>query len=457
MFRACAAVLMIATFAFPAAAGSRTPEADPLVRTMDRIAEAALADSSAFALLTELCDEVGPRLSGSANYEAAVAWAMRHLEAAGLSEVRREPVMTPHWERGAESARLLSPHEAQLTVLGLGGSVGTSSGGLEADVLAVGDFEELEARADEAAGRIVLFDPPWEGYGRTVRYRTRGAIAAARHGAVGCLIRSVSPARDATAHTGVMRYDEGDTIPRIPAAALAVEDAARLHRQADRGLPVRVRLEMGARWHPDAASANVVADLPGRHHPEKIVLAGAHLDSWDVGCCAQDDGAGCVIAMEAAALLERLGLRPRRTIRVVLFADEEMNQTGGRAYARDHADELADHVAALESDSGGYPPAGFTVRGDSLVIARLTELAAPLADLDAANVSEGWGGVDISFMADAGVPLIGHRVHNDGYFDIHHSPSDTIDKVDPGDLQRNVAVVAALLWALAESPSSLRH
>jgi carboxypeptidase Q len=422
---------------------------------MDQIVAAALADSSAYALLEEMCDVVGPRLSGSDNYERAVAWAMQHLEAAGLGNVRRETVMTPRWVRGEESVWLLEPHQARLIMLGLGGSVGTPPGGVEAEVLAVRDFEELEARADEAAGRIVLFDPPWEGYGRTVQYRTLGAIAAARHGAVGCLIRSVTPAQDATPHTGVMRYDEGDTIPRIPAAALGVEDAARLHRQCDRGLPVRVRLEMAACWEPDAESANVVAELAGREHPEQIVLVGGHLDSWDVGCCAQDDGAGCVIAMEAASLLRRLGLQPRRTVRVVLFADEEMTQTGGRAYTRDHADELADHVAAIESDSGGYPPAGFTVRGDSLTIARLAELAAPLADLGAASVSEGWGGVDISFLADAGVPLIGHRVHNEGYFDIHHSPSDTIDKVDPGDLQQNVAVVAALLWALAESEEPL--
>ncbi|MBU0743564.1 M20/M25/M40 family metallo-hydrolase [bacterium] len=456
MSRPAAVALTFMMLASPLAASSPEPVESPVPSTMDLIVSSALADSSAYRLLEELCDIAGPRPSGSANYEAAAAWAMRRLREAGLVNVGREPVAVPHWVRGDESAWLLEPHAARLTMIGLGGSVGTPPGGLEADVLAVRDFDELEARADEAAGRFVLFDPPWEGYGETVRYRTRGAIAAARHGAVGCLIRSVTPAQDSTPHTGVMRYDEGDTIPRIPAAALSVEDAARLHRQARRGLPVRVHLEMAARWHPDAASANVVAELTGRAHPEKIVLVGGHLDSWDVGCCAHDDGAGCVIAMEAASLLKRMGLQPRRTIRVVLFADEEMTQTGGRTYARDHADELANHVAALESDSGGYPPAGFTVRGDSLSINRLAEMTAPLAALGASEVSEGWGGVDISFLADAGVPLIGHRVHNDGYFDVHHSAADTIDKVDPGALQRNVAAVAALLWALAESPAALR-
>ncbi|MBC8424427.1 M20/M25/M40 family metallo-hydrolase, partial [bacterium] len=327
MFRR-AALALTATLLAAACAFAETTQ-----QTMDRIVAAALADSSAYALLEEMCDEVGPRLSGSANYELAVDWALRRMGEAGLANVRREPVTTPRWVRGDESAWLLEPHAARLTMIGLGGSVGTPPGGLEAEVLAVRDFDELEARADEAAGRIVLFDAPWDGYGRTVRYRTQGAVAAARHGAVGCLIRSVTPALDSTPHTGVMRYDEGDTIPRIPAAALSVEDAARLHRQADRGLPVRVRLEMEARWEEDAASANAVAELLGDAEPQKIIVVGGHLDSWDVGCCAHDDGAGCVIAMEAVSLLNRMGLKPHRTIRAVLFADEERTQTGGRAYA----------------------------------------------------------------------------------------------------------------------------
>ncbi len=446
-------VALLAILAAPALASSPAPdESVPVV--MARIIDAALADSSAYALLEELCDVAGPRLSGSRNYALAAAWAVARLDEAGLDDARLEPVTTPHWERGDESAWLLEPYPGRLTMMGLGGSVGTPPGGIEAEVLAVADFDELEARAGEAAGRIVLFDAPWEGYGRTVQYRTKGADAAARHGAVACLIRSVTPARDCTPHTGVMRYE--DEVPRIPAAALAVEDAARLHRQCDRGLEVRVRLEMDATWHEDAASGNVVAELTGRENPEEIIVVGGHLDSWDAGCGAHDDGAGCIIAMDAAALLRRMGLQPRRTVRVVLFADEEMTQAGGRAYAADHADELARHVAAIESDSGGFPPRGFTVNGDSLSIARLAELTAPLATLGAADVSPGWGGVDISFMADAGVPLIGHRTDNPEYFTYHHGPSDTIDKVDPADLQRNVAAVAALLWALAESEAPLR-
>jgi carboxypeptidase Q len=455
MNRSLAVVLTLA-IATPLFASSTEPDHEPVPLVMERILETAMTDSSAYALLEELCDVAGHRLSGSANYELAVDWALERMGDAGLANVRREPVTVPHWVRGDESAWLLEPHPSRLTMIGLGGSVGTPPGGIEADVLAVSDFDELEARADEAAGRIVLFDAPWDGYGRTVQYRTHGAIAAARHGAVGSLIRSVTKAHDCTPHTGVMHYDEGDTIPRIPAAALAVEDAARLHRQFDRGLPVRVRLEMEAAWHDDVLSANVVGELLGHENPEQIVVVSGHFDSWDAGCGAHDDGAGCIIAMEATALLKRMGLQPRRTIRVVLFADEEMTQAGGKAYAADHADELADHVAAIESDSGAFPPRGFTVNGDSLYIARLAELTTPLEPFGAASVTAGWGGVDISFMADAGVPLIGHRTDNADYFVYHHGPSDTIDKVDPADLQRNVAVVAALLWALADSEAPLR-
>jgi len=446
--RATAICLALGGFMF----GETTPATAAGPTAVERIVAAALADSSAFALLTDLCDTAGPRLNGSDGQRRAVDWAQRRLRDGGLDGARAEPVMVPHWVRGREACTLLAPYELPLTMLGLGGSVGTPPGGIAAEVLAVRDFDELEARAAEAAGRIVLFDPPWEGYGKTVQYRGRGAVAAARHGAVGCLIRSVTDRSLATPHTGIMRYDKGDTIPRIPAAALSVEDAALLTRLSRRGETVRVRLEMAAAQLPDVESANVVAELPGRELPDEYVVAGAHLDSWDVGSGAHDDGAGCAIVMEAVMLLKRLDLAPRRTLRVVLFADEEMTQQGGRGYARDHADELPRHRAALECDSGGYAPAGFTVQADSAAVARFAALAAPLAPLGADAVTPGGGGVDISFLADAGVPLIGHRVHGEHYFDVHHSPADTVEKVDPADLQRNVAAVAALLWQIAEAP-----
>lgn len=440
-----------ATSPAPAPPAPAPPAPDPTVAV---ILDAALADSSAYGLMEELCTEVGHRLSGSPGYARAVAWALARLSEGGLDAVRAEPVLSPHWVRGEESCTLLEPFEDRLSMIGLGGSIGTPPGGIEAEVLVVRDWDELEARAAEAAGRIVLFAPDWEGYGTTVKYRGRGAQAAAQHGAVACLVRSAASVVDDVPHTGVLRYD--DAIPKIPAAALSVLDAQLLRRQADRGLRIRVRLEMDAETLPDAPSANVVGDLHGRERPDEIVLVGAHLDSWDAGCGAHDDGTGCVIAMEAVRLLARLDLRPRRTLRVVLFADEEQRQTGGKAYAADHAHELERHVAAIESDSGGFAPAGYTVHADSLAVLRLAELARPLAPLGADSVSPGWGGVDISFLEDAGVPLIGHRVDGKEYFSLHHSSNDVLERVDPQDLQRNVAALAALLWLIGESEDTFR-
>jgi len=449
-------VLAVAVLTLPllAAAASAPPSPD-LDAGVARIVEAALADDHAMERLTELCDVIGPRLNGSPAMDAAIVWALDHLRADGADTARREPVLVPRWVRGEERAAVVEPWPMPLPVIGLGGTVGTPPGGIEADVLVVESFDDLEARAAEAAGRIVLFHVPWEGYGRTVRYRTRGADAAARHGAAACLIRSVTPSWSSPPHTGVMRYAGGDTVPRIPAAAITVRDAERLARQQARGLPVRVRLELGGRRLPDVEQGNVVADLRGREAPEEIVLVSGHFDSWDAGCGAHDDGAACVIAMEVLRQLVRLDMRPRRTVRVVLWADEEMTQTGAAAYLRDHADEVSRHVAALESDSGCFAPAGWSVRGDSLTTAAVAELAARLAPLGADAVREGWAGVDVRPLNDLGVPGVGHRVHNDDYFLYHHSPDDTVDKIDPEHVKANVAALTAMVWMLAEHEEPL--
>lgn len=454
--------LLVALTALCAPAALPAASPPPPETTMARLLATARADSHAWSRLAELCDLVGSRLNGSAGQARAVAWALAEMRADGLTAVRAEPVQVPHWVRGEESAECLAPLRYPLAVLGLGGTVGTPPGGIEAPLLAVRDFDELEARAAEARGAIVLFDPPWEGYGRTVQYRGRGADAAAKHGAVACLIRSVTDQSLATLHTGIMRYaDRTDSawagVPRIPAAALTVEDAGRLDRLERTGHPVRVRLSLGAQTLPDAASANVVGEVRGRERPEEIVVIGAHLDSWDVGTGAHDDGAGCLIVLEAARLLARLETAPRRTVRVVLFADEENAQSGGRAYGKAHADELARHVAALECDSGGFAPVGFSVQGDSVALAQVRALAAPLAAVGADSITPGGSGVDVSFIVKQGVPGLGHRVDGSRYFAYHHSPADTFDKIDAGDLAKNVAAVAALAWALADAPAPLHR
>ncbi|MCK6528821.1 M20/M25/M40 family metallo-hydrolase [Myxococcota bacterium] len=350
-------------------------------------------------------------------------------------------------------------------MLGLGGSVGTPPGGIEADVVVARDFAHLESLGEAVRGRIVLFDVPFTDYGETVAYRGRGASAAARLGAVAVLIRSVTPTSLSTPHTGALGY-AGDA-PRIPAAALTVEDAASLHRLADRGIVPRVRLEMGARTAPDGTSANVVGEVRGREHPGEVVVLGCHLDSWDVGQGAQDDGAGCVTVLEAARLIGALPQRPRRTVRVVFYTNEENGLRGARAYAEQHRDELPRHVAAVEADTGSGAPLGFRVHvpggGDGgaesplagEVMDRLRGVGVLLEPLSAAHLRLAHGGADIGPLVTAGVPGFGLDQDMSGYWPIHHTAADTFDKVDPKLLARNVAAVAVLAYWLAEIPESL--
>ncbi|MFN2369593.1 MAG: M20/M25/M40 family metallo-hydrolase [Candidatus Krumholzibacteriia bacterium] len=455
-YRSAAAVLC--GLAIAAAAG----RADPLPRAVPQTPEgpmsaatlADLADPWAYRTLGELCDTIGPRLAGSPAMARAVAWAEQTMKAAGCDSVWTEPVTIPHWTRGREWARCTAPVEFDLVMTGLGLSDGTGPDGIEAEVLAVRDFDELDARAAEAAGRIVLFNMAWEGYGPTVQYRSQGASRAARHGAVAVLIRSVTGNSLATPHTGMMRYEEG--VPRIPAAAVTVEDAGRLQRLADAGLAPRVRLMMEARNRGETVCHNVIGEIRGAAKPQEIVLVAGHLDSWDVGTGAHDDGAGCVIALAAARRLLAGGARPERTVRVVFYTAEEIGGLGGTAYRDAHRDELPRHVAALESDSGAFAPAGFTVQGDSLIVAAVADHALAVAALGAGKVSPGWSGVDIGPICREGVPGIGHRVDGARYFDYHHSPADTFDKIDPQDLARNVAAVAGLVRAICSDPVSLR-
>jgi carboxypeptidase Q len=410
-------------------------------------------DTFAWSTLSELCDLVGGRPAGSPAMAQAVAWAAVTLREAGFNSVWTEPVTVPVWQRGREWARCTSPTPFDLTMLGLGLSDGTGPDGIEAEVLVVRDFDELERRGSEAAGRIVLFNPPWEDYGHTVQYRSKGASAAARHGAVACLIRSVTSFGLATPHTGMMRY--ADDAPRIPAAALTVEDAGRLQRLADRGIRPRVHLYMEARNLGDGLCANVVADIRGSRWPEQIVLLGAHLDSWDVGTGAHDNGAGCAMVMAAARELMQNGQRPARTVRVVLYTAEEIGVYGGRAYREAHLGEIDRHVAALECDSGAFAPRGFSVNGDSLAVVRVAAMAAPLAAFGADAVTAGGSGADIGPLVELGVPGLGHRVEEGLYFHYHHSPADNLDKVDPSLLVKNVAAIAGLARALADDPTPL--
>jgi carboxypeptidase Q len=363
-------------------------------------------------------------------------------------------VKVPHWVRGEESAEIVAPGRHALVMLGLGNSVGTPPEGLESELVIVKSFDELEARAAEVKGKLVLYNVAYTGYGETVRYRGAGASRAARLGAIGVLLRSVGPLGLRTPHTGALRYEDG--VPAIPAAALAAEDAERLQRLSDRGLRPRVRLKMQAHFLPDADSANLVGEIVGRDRPEEIVLVGGHIDSWDVGTGAMDDGAGCVMTWEALRLIKRLGLRPRRTLRVVLFTNEENGLRGGRAYAERHAAELQQHVAALESDSGGFKPEGFGFTGNARARATVRQIAQLLEPIGATHVAASGGGADIGPLAEAGdVPTLSLDVEGERYFVYHHTPADTLERLVPEDIALGSASVAVMAYVLADLPTRL--
>ncbi len=424
----------------------------------------ALSSPEAWNDLAYLCDHVGHRLTGSPGLGKAVAWGAETMREDGL-EVSLEPVMVPSWIRGEEHVRMLAPVERELNVLTLGGSVGTDDDGLEGEVMVVGSFEELEARADEVPGKVVLFDDPWRDYGQAVQYRGHGASRAAEHGGIAALVRSPTPVSLGTPHTGGMRYDDG--IERVPAVAVTTEDASWMRRLVEGGETVRVSMRLGAHDAPDVLSHNPVGELRGREHPEQVVVLGCHLDSWDVGQGAQDDGAGCVAAMQAGRLLASLPVAPRRSVRVVLFVNEELGLSGGKAYAKAHADELGDIVAAIEADTGAGQPLGFRVdlrdpatgeRDEArtqAVIEALQPWMDSLAPVGAQSLEASWSGADISPMVKQGVPGFGLKHDTSGYWPIHHTVADTLDKIEPDLLARNVAAMTLMAWILAETPERL--
>ena len=436
-------------------------------RAAERIVRATLAGNDGYRKLEQLCVGIGHRLSGSDRLQRAIDWAVATLEKDGATGARREKVMVRHWVRGRESATMLEPRVETLHMLGLGDSVGTPPEGITAPVMVVADEADLEAKGDQVRGKIVLFDkamPPYDpergaGYGSTVKYRVHGARLAAQQGALASLVRSVTATSLCTPHTGGMRY--GDAEVKVPAAAITIEDAEMIGRLLKLGKEVVVNLKMEARTLPDAPSANVVAELRGTTRPDEVVIIGGHIDSWDVGQGAHDDGGGCVIAMEAINVLRKLKMIPRRTIRVVLWTNEENGLAGGRAYAKDHADELKDHVAAIESDSGVFDPRGYSLEcTDKAREAVAVEQMQEIVDLLSSSIGElrvttGGSGADISPMRESGVVLMGHRVEGSMYFDYHHTPADTIDKVDPDLLSRNIAVTATVAYILADMPDRL--
>lgn len=438
---------------------NETQESDAYLKVAREITDSVLVHGRAYEMLRELTSRIGARLVGSPSAAAAVTWAQQKMMEYGLQNVHLQPVRVPYWYRGeVEKAEIINSETLgtyPLTICALGNSVGTPALGLVAPVLEVQNFDELDSLAEKARGRIIFFnramDPrllnTFAAYSRAVDQRVRGAARAAKVGAVAVLVRSVTTRQDDVPHTGVMVYDEN--LPRIPAAAISTVDADLLSSLLQREKEVRVRLELDCRDYGSQMSANVIGEITGEELPEKVVLIGAHLDSWDKGQGAHDDGAGCVQAIEALRLLKACGLRPRRTIRVVLFMGEETGIWGGRAYADSLRRDGPVHFAAIESDRGGFMPRGFTINAADSVVKRIARYAYLFSDMQATTFRRGGGGADISPLQKVGTTTIGLLTEMQRYFDYHHSDNDTFDKVNERELSLGAAAMAILAYVLA--------
>ena len=418
-----------------------------------RIISEALSDSTAYERLAYLCDTFGPRLSGSNNLEESINWILKEMKKDGLDEVQGERVKVPSWKRGNESVRLLRPFKKELAMLGLGSSVKTPRTGITADVVVVNDFNELERNAKKVKGKIVLYNVPFTTYGQTVTYRYEGASRAAKHGAVASLIRSIGSWSMNTPHTGNMSYDK--KYKKIPAAALTIEDAMMLGRLFDRGERITMRIDMEAKMTGDRWSRNVVSQINGSLYPDEIVVVGGHIDSWDVGQGAHDDGGGCIAAWEVIRLIKELGLRPKRTIRCVLWTNEENGGKGNKAYRDMHMDELNDHVLAIESDGGVFAPTGFGFTGSNEAKEIVKEIHELMKPIKANNLTD-WGrAADVAPINDEGIPVMSLNVEGSKYFWYHHTDADTFDKVDYHEFTKCVAAMAIMAFVVADLDAPL--
>jgi hypothetical protein len=435
--------------------------------TMERLRDAALTDPYALDELRHLTDNIGPRLSGSPQAEQAVHYVAAQMSLLG-ADVTLEKAKVPHWVRGVETGELVSwlgqaPGTTQKIVLtALGGSVATPADGLTAEVVVVDDWKQLRAlRPGAVKGKILVFNRKFDkelagqgrggaAYGDAVAYRANGPVAGAALGAVAVLVRSVGGADFRLPHTGQTDYAEG--VPKIPAAAVTAEDADLLKNLASQG-SVKMHLTLTPQTLPDADSYNVIADWKGTEHPEQIVIVSGHLDSWDLGTGAIDDGAGVAVSMQAIHLLSELGIHPRRTIRFVAWMSEEEGSEGAAAYMADHKDLISNHVGAIECDLGADHPTGIYYAGKPELRQWLRPISGVLDAIKAQTlVPSDDTGADIEGLTQKGVPSFAPVQDSRSYFNYHHTAADTFDKVDPRHLNENAAIMAVLAYALADSP-----
>ena len=431
----------------------------------DKIIASGRKQNDSYLKLQELCDDIGHRLSGSESLEQAIEWAQTSMKADGQENVRAEAVTIRKWVRGDESCELIEPRRMKIDMLGLGWSIGTPAEGITAEVIVVRDKDELDSLSDDQInGKIVVFNFPMpaysesngSGYGQAVQYRTNGAKWAAERGGVAALVRSVTAYSLVCPHTGAMRYDA--EIKKVPAAAISVEAAMMLKRLQDRGKKCVVKLKMDAEDQGEAQSANVIAEIVGSEKPDEIVVIGGHIDSWDVGQGAQDDGAGCVVSMEAINIIRKLGLKPRRTIRVVLWTNEENGLAGARSYAARHQND--DHVAGIESDSGGFKPQGLSIdvkdeNREQVALQQLMEILKLLKPIGATRAKIGYSGADVGQLKNLGAACMGLNVDGRLYFNTHHTWADTVDKVNPRELTDCAITLAVTAYVIADMPHRL--
>lgn len=439
------------------------PPAASLKHPVDLSPLRELSTVRSWDLLASLTDEVGPRYPCTPGDAAGVAWALEAMKASGFSSVRAEPAPATLWQRGEEVCTLLLPRSQPVVLSALGGSVGTPPGGLDAPIVMFTSLDALDsAPAELVAGKIVYLHHVMPrlrdgtGYNAGSVVRTSGPSRAAKKGAIGCLVRSIGTDSMRAAHTGALFYEPG--APEIPAAAISIPDGDMLHRHLSKyGASARAALALGCAPLPIGESFNVLGEVPGDDLADEIVLLGAHLDSWDLGTGALDDGAGCAVAIEAARILGSLSRRPRRTIRVVLFANEELGSGGGLAYARDHATEAARHAVAMEVDQGDGKPWALRVPGDRRDSAITDALATALAPLEIAldpGISR--GGVDIAPLRQLGVPFADLRQDATRYFDFHHTANDVLENVVRADLDQTTRAFATAIWVLANADDTFR-
>lgn len=422
----------------------------------NKLIKTSLSNQKGFDRLAHLTDYYGPRLSGSEVLEKGIDWIVEEMQKDGFDKVWTQSVMVPHWVRGKESITLNAPIKKNLPMASMGGSVGTPSSGVTAEVMVVKSFDELENRKSEVKGKIVLFNVDFTTYGETVQYRMNGAVAAAKHGAIASIIASVASYSMQTPHTGTMSYEEG--VEKIPHAAITVEDANLIERFIKRGEKVTLTINMEAKSLPDAESRNVIAEITGSEFPDEIIVMGGHIDAWDNGHGAMDDGGGCIAAWEALRLIKETGVRPKRTIRVVLWTNEENGLRGAEEYLRwvqEEEKSLENHVLAMESDSGVFDPIGFGFSGSDEAYKILSSIGELLKSADSGEVRKGGGGADIGPLMRNGVPGMGLNVDGSKYFWFHHTAVDTIDKINIDDFNECVATMAVFAYAVADIDKKL--